>query len=166
MAALVRWNPWSELFNLHSQMDQLFENAFGERMLSDGSGRAETTHLPVDIYQSEDAYTIEASVPGFRPEDVEVTIDDNVLTIKGQMKTEEKRDSGGYVHRERRSASVYRQVSLPQQVKADGIEAAFENGVLKVVIPREAKAQPKRIPVSSSASTARVIDAPKEGSKS
>lgn len=145
---LRRWNPWSDLFNLHSQMDQLFDSAFGP-MPDDGAGVSALTQLPVDIHQTDDAYTIEASVPGFRPEDVEVSIEEGVLTIRGTMRTDDTRDEKGYVRRERRMTSVFRQIALPQEVLADDIRATFTNGVLTVHIPRAPKAQPKRIPVST-----------------
>jgi len=159
MAALTRWNPWSELMTLHTQMDQLFDEAFGGVVAAPRNGG--TLTLPVDIRQSDEAYVIEASVPGFAPDDVEVTVDQNVLTIRGNrnQESEEKRD--GWVRRERRTGSVYRQVQLPAEVRADEITAAFENGVLTVTVPRAQKAQPKRIPVTPGApAEPKVIDAP------
>lgn len=148
MAALVRWNPWNDLFSLHNQMDQLFQTLNPEAELRTG---AETFNLPVDIRQSEQAFTIEASVPGFNPDDVEVTFEDGVLTIRGTHTTEKESKDGGYVRRERRVGSVYRQIGLPAEVRADEISAQFHNGVLTVTIPRAEKTQPKRIPVNTGA---------------
>lgn len=144
--ALVRWNPWGELFSLHNQMDQLFQN-LNEVETRNGS---EQFNLPVDIRQTEEAFTIEASVPGFSPENVEVTLDNGVLAIRGTYQSEQESTNSGYVRRERRMGSVFRQISLPAEVRADEISAAFENGVLTVTVPRAQKAQPKRIPVSNS----------------
>ena len=146
--ALVRWNPWSDLFSLHNQMDQLFQSAMPETESRNG---VEHFSLPVDIRQSESAFTIEASVPGFDPENVEVTFEDGVLSIKGTYNEERENGRDGYVRRERRTGSVYRQIGLPAEVRADEISAAFHNGVLTVTVPRAAKAQPKRIPVSTGA---------------
>jgi HSP20 family protein len=145
--ALVRWNPWGELFDLHNQMDQLFQSLTTETP-SNGS---QYTNLPVDIRQSDEAYTIEASVAGFRPEDVEVTFDEGVLTIRGQRKSEQEQKQGSYVRRERKMTSVYRQISLPAEVRADEISAHFEHGVLTITVPRAQKAQPKRIQVQAGA---------------
>jgi HSP20 family protein len=159
MASLTRWNPWSELFTLHDQMDQLFNEAFGT-MVPARNGETTVT-LPVDIRQTDEAYYIEASVPGFAPEDVEITLDQNVLTIRGQRKQESEEKRDGWVRRERRVGSVYRQVGLPAEVRADEITASFENGVLGIVVPRAQKAQPKRIPVTpGAAAQPKVIDAP------
>src|SRR5205807_2260139 len=91
----------------------------------------------------------EASVPGFTPEQVEVTFEDGTLTIKGQRSSESEEKKGEYVRRERRHASVYRRVGLPAEVRADEISASFDNGVLRITVPRAQKAQPKRIPVTA-----------------
>ncbi|MBV8444731.1 MAG: Hsp20/alpha crystallin family protein [Candidatus Dormibacteraeota bacterium] len=145
--AVARWNPWNDLFDLHNQVDQLF-SSLAEPSRSNGVG-GDVVNLPVDIRQTDDEFVIEASVPGFAPEQVEVTFDDGVLTIKGQRSQENERKDGQYVRRERRQASVYRQIGLPAEVRADEISAAFDNGVLHVTVPRAQKAQPKRIPVTA-----------------
>lgn len=148
--AMIRWNPWGELTTLHDQMDQLFQQVFGEAALR-GDG-AQYSALPVDIRQTEHSYVVEASVPGLRPDEVEVSFDAGILTIRGERREEDApQKSGEYVRRERRITSVFRQVSLPSEVDAEGITARFDSGVLTVSIPRIAKAQPKRIPVTSGA---------------
>ncbi|HSP65936.1 MAG TPA: Hsp20/alpha crystallin family protein [Candidatus Deferrimicrobium sp.] len=154
--ALVRWNPWSDLFSLHSQMDELFQSTIPQPESRNGG---EHFSLPVDIRQSDEAFTIEASVPGFTPENVEVTFEEGVLSIKGTYSDEHEKTGAGYVRRERRTGSVYRQIGLPAEVRADEISAAFQNGVLTVTVPRAAKTQPKRIPVNSGApATANVLE--------
>ena len=164
MAALTRWNPWSDLFSLHDQMDQLFSEAFGGTAgpRRNGGGERALT-LPIDIRQTDEAYVLEASVPGFKPEDVEVTLDQNVLTIQGTQRQETEEQKGGWVRRERRTGSFHRQVVLPAEVRADEISASFEHGVLTVTVPRAQKAQPKRIPVAPGApAEPKVIDAPQQ----
>jgi HSP20 family protein len=141
-----------------SEVDQLFSNA--------GYGRTHmpervVPNLPLDIRQTDEAFWIEASVPGFRPEDVEITLDENLLTIRATPRQEDGALRGRYVQRERQLSSVYRQVGLAAEVKAEEITASFENGVLSVMVPRAKKAQPKRIPVTmSGGEQAKVIDAP------
>ena len=145
--AVARWSPWNDLFDLHNQVDQLFQS-LAEPTRGNG-GTAEYVNLPVDIRQTESEFVIEASVPGFKPEDVEVTFEDGVLNIRGQRTQEREQSEGQYVRRERRQASVYRQIGLPAEVRADEIKAGFENGVLLITVPRAQKAQPKRIPVTA-----------------
>ena len=146
--ALVRWNPWGELFDLHNQMDQLFQTLTTETPRNGG----QHANLPVDIRQSDEAYTIEASVAGFKPEDVEVTFEAGVLTIRGTHREDHEQKQGTYVRRERQTQSVFRQISLPAEVRAEEISASFENGLLSVTVPRAQKAQPKRIQVTTSGS--------------
>jgi len=152
--ALVRWSPWGELFDLHTQVDQLFQSLAPDTARPNGH---EFVNLPVDVRQTDEAFAIEASVPGFRPEDVEVTFEEGVLTIKGNRTAETENKNGTYVRRERRVTSVFRQVALPAEVRADEISATFDNGVLLVNVPRAQKAQPKRIPVSAGSPT-KIVD--------
>jgi HSP20 family protein len=145
--AVVRWNPWSDLSDLHAQMDQLFHVASPTTASRNG---IDYSSLPVDIRQTDAAFFVEASVPGFSPEEVEVTFDDGVLTITGRRNSTESTKDGTYVRRERRATSVFRQVGLPAEVRAEDIKASFENGVLSIEIPRAQKAAPQRIPVTAS----------------
>jgi len=146
--ALARWNPWGELFSLQDQMDQILGDAFGRTVMPGGQqAPALPAALALDIRQTDEAYTVEASVPGFKPEEVEVTLDENVLTIRGEHREETDGGKGGYVRRERRTNSVFRQIGLPAEVRGDDITADFNNGVLTVTVPRAQKAQPRRIEV-------------------
>lgn len=165
--AVVRWNPWSDLFALHSQMDQLFSNlAEPSGRVTSGNGEEGWISLPVDIHQSEDAFTITASVPGFAPEDVEVTFDAGMLTIRGVHRQQLESTEGGWVRRERRTGSVHREIGLPAEVRAEEISASFDKGVLTITVPRAQKAQPKRIPVAVGQSVqAAALDAPVTGTE-
>ena len=140
------WNPGSDV-------EQLLTAAFGRME------RSAHNNLLLDIRQTDEAFWIEASVPGFRPEDVEITLDENVLTIRGTRHEDETKR--GYLQRERQLTSVHRHVGLPAQVKAAEITASFENGILTLMVPRAQKAQPVRIPITK-AGVAQpiVIDAP------
>lgn len=153
--AVTRWNPWGELFALTDTVDQLFN-----RTSLSGERGGMTGYLPLDIRQTDEAFVIEASVPGFRPEEVDITLDENVLTIKAQREQENDESKGGYVRRERRTTSFFRQVGLPAEVRAEEISAGFENGVLTVTVPRAQKAQPRRIQVNGGAP--KLVDAKAE----
>lgn len=150
--AVVRWNPWSDLSDLHTQMDQLFQPYAPATTSRNG---VEYSSLPVDIQQTDKAFFVEASVPGFSPDDVEVTFDDGVLSITGRRQSADTTRNATYVRRERRATSVFRQVGLPAEVRAEDITASFENGVLRIEIPRAQKAAPQRIPVTSGGGNAK-----------
>ena len=155
--AIVRWNPWNDLFDLHAQMDQMLQPLAPAIASRNG---VEYMSLPVDIQQTDEAFIVEASVPGFKPSDVEVTFDDGALTIDGRHSTTETAKDATYLRRERHVMSVLRQVGLPSDVRAEDITASFENGVLRITVPRAQKAQPKRIPVtvSSGEKTEHVVE--------
>jgi len=143
--AVVRWNPWNDLFDLHAQMDQMFQPLTPASASRNG---VEYTALPVDIQQTDGAFIVEASVPGFNPGDVEVTFEEGVLTIAGRRTNTETTKDATYIRRERRTNAVFRQVGLPAEVRPDDITASFEHGVLRITVPRAQKAQPKRITVT------------------
>ncbi|HVA21846.1 MAG TPA: Hsp20/alpha crystallin family protein [Candidatus Micrarchaeia archaeon] len=151
-----RWSPWSDLFDTQGHLDQLRGDAHTRSVMPD------LVHaLPLDIRQTDDAFLIEASVPGFRPEDVELTLDENVLLVRAVRPAQDDAMAGTYIQRERRLGSVQRHVSLPAQVRAEDISAGFADGVLTITVPRAQKAQPKRIPVKPASARARqIVDAP------
>jgi HSP20 family protein len=137
---MVRWDPWSDVFNLHSDVSRLMNDTRG------GGVHSGTAALPVDIRQTDGEFLVEASVPGFAPEEVEVTLDRGVLTIRGEHRTESETE-GRYLRRERSQHSFFRQLSLPKEVRADGITASFGNGVLTVRVPRIEAPAPRRIQI-------------------
>lgn len=157
--AIVRWTPANDLANLHSAMDRLFGDIFGEswtgmqpgeggRTGQRGQGRP-TYHLPVNVRETDSGYMIEAPVPGFRPEDVEVTFSDGVLTINARRQEEKTTEEGSYVRREVAMGHYTRQLTLPGDVQADNIRASFEHGMLTIEVPRAPKPQPRRIEVQA-----------------
>ena len=151
---LARWGPTSELTNLHTAMDLLFSDIFGEPLRSPLSAEmsragAPMYHLPVDVVEVDNGYRIQAPVPGFKPEDVEVKVSDGVLTISAKRSEEKRRQEGNYLRREVAFGNFQRHISLPRDVRADEIKARFENGILTLDVPRAPKPKPMRIPVQT-----------------
>ncbi|HEY2702627.1 MAG TPA: Hsp20/alpha crystallin family protein, partial [Candidatus Dormibacteraeota bacterium] len=99
------------------------------------------------VERTDDALIVRASVPGFDPDEVTVTVDQGVLTIEAQHQQEDEKREQNFVRRERFVGRMYRQIALPQEVKGDQTRAEFSNGVLTVTIPLEQKSEPRRIPV-------------------
>ncbi|MGA7086830.1 MAG: Hsp20/alpha crystallin family protein [Candidatus Dormiibacterota bacterium] len=148
---MTRWDQWSDMFNLEGELSRFVNESYGiGPAVAYGRG-ALPAHLPVDIRQTEGEFVLEASVPGFTPDQVEVTWDEGILTIRGEKKTESEYE-GRYLRRERRQQSFWRQLTLPHEVKYDQISAVFADGVLTIRIPRVAALAPKRIPVGISTS--------------
>ena len=152
MANVTRWDPFSDMLSLRQAMDRLFEDAWVRPGNGSAPGIREsagTQSLAVDLYESQDELVLSAAVPGFKPDDLEITIQGDVLTIKGEMKTDDSTTEGAWHRRERRYGNVFRQVSLPVSVKSDSASAEFENGVLKLHLPKAEGAKERRIPISS-----------------
>src|SRR5881409_3329530 len=141
--ALSRWSPMGELAGLHTAMDRLFSDFFGGPLLESGEASSRTWYLPVDVIDEGSAYLIKAAVPGFTPEEVEVTFSDGVLNISAQHKQEwtSKNSTGNYLRRELTFGSYARSMQLPGDVKGDQIKATFDNGILTVDVPKMPAAQ-------------------------
>jgi HSP20 family protein len=146
--AIARWAPFDELTNLHTTMDRLFGDLF-ENGRDTGGNMTPTFRLPVDISENDNAYVIQAPVAGFKPEEVEVSVMGNVLTIRAEHREEKEDKKENYLRREIVYGDMVRQIALPNDARADNINASFDNGVLKIEVPRAPRAQPKRIEVRS-----------------
>jgi HSP20 family protein len=147
----VRWWTPDDIYQVSRTMDRLFDEFVGQggasRPGSESGGNGLPTHtLPVDILETPAAYVLTASVPGFAPDQVEVTYADGLLTIAAQARPLEAR--GTWIRQERPFGSWYRRLQLPQQVQPDGITADFDNGLLTVTVPKLARPEPVRIAVA------------------
>ena len=108
--------------------------------------------MPLDMTENEDNIMVKASIPGVKPEDLEVTVNGDVLTIKGEMKADEEKHDERYHLRERRWGSFARSISLPAPVKADAVDAEYDNGVLILTLPKTEEVKPKRITIKGQGS--------------
>jgi HSP20 family protein len=143
--AIARWTPIGELSNLNSAMDRLFGELLQGGM--EGGPEGSLFRLPVDITESEKGYQIKAPIPGFKPEEVEVSHSDGVLTIMARHAEEKPEKKENYVRREVRRVDYIRQIALPSDIRAEDIKASFENGELVVDLPRAARPKPMKINV-------------------
>ena len=146
---LTRYEPWSAVRQLQDEMNR----AFGQALTGteDASNVVTSSWMPaVDIREEDEQFEISADVPGVDPEDIDVTMENGVLTIKGERKLATKGDGDrGYRRVERLHGTFYRRFSLPDTADAEKISAKGKNGVLEVVIPKKAEIQPKRITVAT-----------------
>jgi HSP20 family protein len=146
MAELVRWNPARDAVSLREAMDRLFEESFLRPDLF-GSWESPASALPLDMYETENDVVVKASVPGVKPEDLQVTVTGDLLTIKGEFKTEEKTEKRNFLRQERRFGSFCRQLGLPTGVDSGKAEASFENGILTLTLPKVEAVKPKTVKV-------------------
>jgi HSP20 family protein len=148
--ALSRWSPLGELAGLHSAMDRLFSDFFSTPLVESTDVGPRMRYLPLDIVDQGSAYQVKAPIPGFKPEDVEVTLSDGVLNITAQRKQESESKSGNYLRRELSFGKYARSVQLPGDIKESDIKANFDNGMLTIDIPKMRPAKLVKIPIGAS----------------
>lgn len=140
MTRIVRWN----------RVDPM--NVFNEfeRALNRPATRWNSEwNVALDVAENEDAYIVKASLPGVSADDVELTLEDNVLTIKGEVKGDETVEEAQYHVRERRYGSFSRSIRFPVLVNSDAVDATYENGVLTLNVPKAEEVKPKRIEIKA-----------------
>ena len=146
--ALVRYDPWRTLNQLQQEMNQLFETRMGE---DEGSepGTVTDWRPAVDVREDTQQYMITADVPGVDPKDIEVSLENGVLTIRGERRWESEGEEGQYKRVERVRGSFFRRFTLPDTADAENVKAKSSNGVLEIVIPKQERVQPRKIEVES-----------------
>jgi len=142
---LIRWEPFNELKRMENALDRMWGNFFRPARYLRPWG--EEWALPLDIYQTGDSVVVKTPLQGIKPEDVEVTIEGNTLTMRGESRADEEAKEEDYILRERRHGTFCRSVTLPAGLDTDKAEASYENGVLTLSIPRREEARPKSIKV-------------------
>lgn len=146
MTIVRRPSPFGELLSLRQAMDRLFEDSF-VRPTGWTGGSAETA-LPIDVSTTAEEFVVEAALPGIRPDDVEITVEDGTLTIRGSIASNRQDGEGDYLVREIRRGMFARSMSLPAGLKPDRAAATFDNGVLTLRIPRAEEVKPRQIKIS------------------
>jgi HSP20 family protein len=147
MANVVRWDPFREMADLQQTMDRFFDRGIG-RVLARGENGTDS-YFPLDLYETENDVVVKASLPGAQPEDVNVSVNGDVLSIKAETKAETEEKQPNYYRQERRFGVMQRALQLPVRVDADKADAAFEHGVLTLRLPKVAEARPKTIEIKS-----------------
>ncbi len=146
MSNLTRWEPVREMMTLREAMDRLFDDAF-TRPLSVRDGGWSTP--AIDMYQTDDEVVVKAALPGFNADEVQINVTGDLLTIRGEMKSEEEQKEKSWHIREHRWDSFERSISLPTDVVSDRADAAFENGILTIKLPKAEEVKPKTITVKA-----------------
>ena len=140
---LVRWEPFADL-------RQVMDSAFEEGLMPVSWGNVGgIMGMPLDMYQTADDVVVKATIPGVKPDDVDITIAGDVLTIKADSRGEEERNEAEYFFHERRQGSFARTVSLPADLQSTKAEAVFEDGMLTLTIPKVEEIKPKQIKVKA-----------------
>ena len=152
--SLIRWNPMRDLAtfpadvtNVQREINRVFDNFFRGGMLDDGSLGASMWAPAVDVQERDEAYQVKVELPGVDKDDVKITMEDNILTIRGEKKQEKDSKNSNYHRVERSYGSFQRSFTLPTSVKHDKIEASYKDGILSIALPKAEDAKPKQIEV-------------------
>ncbi|MFH1560118.1 MAG: Hsp20/alpha crystallin family protein [Chloroflexota bacterium] len=144
---LRRWEPFRELAGMREAIDRFAEEGFARPLGPWVAFRPDET-LSMDVYETPESLVIKAAIPGVKPEEVDVTVTDNILTINGESKSEDEVKEKSYLMRERRYGVFSRALTLPKGLKTDEIEATYDEGVLTLTIPKVEETKPKAIKVN------------------
>lgn len=145
MNRITRWTPMNEMLSLRDAMDRWFDDAWRRPLnLYDG-----WTSPQVDMYETDDSVIVNATMPGFEAEDIDISVAGDVLTIRAEHRREEETRERNYHLRERHFGTMSRSLTLPTIVKADDADAEFKNGVLHLTLPKTEEVRPQLIDVKA-----------------
>ena len=164
MSIVRRPSPYGEMLTLRQAMG-LDDDWF--RPMRWLSGGLDGPALPLDVTTDADSLTIEAALPGIRPDDVDITVENGTVTISGKTASERKAEEGSYLLQEIRRGTFSRSVTLPNGLEPDKADATFENGVLRLRIPKAEQLKPRQIKISpvTNGNGQRTQDRPVESAK-
>lgn len=145
MSNLTRWEPMREMMTLREAMDRLFDDAFTRPI----SMSAVSAMPAIDLYQTADEIVVKAALPGLKPDEVQISVTGDVLTLRGEFKQQEEKKEATWHIREQRYGSFERSIMLPTEVQTDKAKADFENGILTISLPKAEAVKPRTISIKA-----------------
>ncbi len=146
--AITRWDPATEIASMRNMMDRLFEQSFGRIPAFRGSEELGPSSLGLDVIENGDSFVVKAAVPGIDPKDIDIAVEDDVLTIKGEFQQKDEAAEENFIRRELRYGSFQRQLRLPPTIDAEHAKAEFEHGMLKLTLPKKEEARARSIKIT------------------
>jgi HSP20 family protein len=145
MSTITRWEPVREMITLRDAMDRLFDDAFTRPI-----NMSAVSAMPViDMYQDDENVVVKAQLPGLSEDDVQISVTDDILTLRGEFKQESEEEGKAYHIREQRYGSFERTIPLPTDVQVGKAKALFEKGILTITLPKAEKVKPKTINIKA-----------------
>ena len=146
MATLTRWDPFRDLMGIQNELNRLFGRTYAGGETTGANG----AWMPaLDIYESKEKYVISVELPGIEPGDVDISVEDSTLSIRGERTFYQEVDEDSFHRVERRYGAFSRSLALPQTANAQNIEASFDRGVLTIEVPKAEEAKPKKISIKA-----------------
>jgi HSP20 family protein len=144
--AIIRWDPFREVLTLQNRLNSLFQD-YGRGQNDNDLVSTAAFVPPVDIYEDEHKIVLKLEVPGLKQEDLDIQLENNTLTVKGERKFEKEEKEENFHRIERRYGSFFRSFTVPNTVNPEGVKASYDAGVLRVELEKRAEAKPKQIKV-------------------
>lgn len=145
---VARWDPFQEIAGMRNAMDRLLEQSFGRLPALRTGEELGPTSLGLDVMETNESFVIKAAIPGVDPADVDISVEDDVLTIKGEFEQKDEVEEGQYLRRELRYGNFQRALRLPPTVDADKARAHFEHGMLRLTLPKKPEARARSIKIT------------------
>jgi HSP20 family protein len=146
--ALIRWEPAREISSLQQEVNRLFNTFFDAPAATAGNGGARRWVPAMDLVETDDHFVLRADLPGLSESDVDLSLEENVLTLKGERKVEHEARGEGFYRVERATGAFSRSLTLPEGVDGDAITATFDKGVLEVRIPKPEQRKPRKLQIT------------------
>src|ERR1051325_6037131 len=162
--SIVRYDPFRDLRTLQEEVNRLFSTNLTRSFDDEGIGRGAWAPS-VDIYENKDQIVLEAELPGMKQEEFDISIENNVITLRGERKFEKTDETDNYHRVERSYGAFTRSFTLPQTVSAEGASAEYNNGVLRVTLPKREETKSRRIQVTGTGSSQKTIETTAETGK-
>jgi HSP20 family protein len=150
VANITRWDPVGEVMSLRSAIDRLFEDSFVSPLTWRTIAGGDTVMPALDVYETDDDVIVKAALPGMKPDDVEITMTGQTLTLRGELKSDDEVKRDQFLYRERRFGSFNRTIQLPVRVQGDNAEATFADGLLTLRLPKAEEVKPRQIRINAS----------------
>jgi HSP20 family protein len=145
--AMSRWDPFRELSSIQNELNRLFGRTFGSE--STEEVRSAAWVPAVDVAETDERFVITAELPGVKPDDVDISVENSILTVQGERRFYEETKEEDYHRIERRFGSFARSVTLPSTADPEGIQASFDAGVLRIEVPKKEEAKPRKIQIKA-----------------
>jgi len=161
--SITRWDPFREVASLQNRMNSLFQD-FSRNQGGENDPLAAASFVPpVDVYEDEHKIALKLEVPGMKQQDLDVRIENNLLTVRGERKFEKEEKEENFHRIERRYGTFYRAFTLPTTIDTANVKASYDSGILKLELAKKAEAKPKqiKIEVNGSAPENRTVEAAK-----
>jgi HSP20 family protein len=157
MANITRFDPLGDVVSLRSAMDRLFEDSFVSPLTWRTMAKGGPMNPPIDVHETDDEIIVSSALPGVKPEDVEVTMTGQTLTLRGEFRADDEVKNDQYLYRERRYGSFNRSIQLPVRVQGERADASFTNGVLTLRVPKAEEVKPRQIRISTGKRTGNAV---------